>query len=162
MPPLFFFGILWSFIEIELTYTVMIISAVWQRNSVIHIHTPSLFSVFSHIDYHKILGRVPCAIQQVPTGQSCHMHQCAYANPSWWQEWIHSMSCILTYWVPHLCHHSFDWECWAWTLDSMQISHPHANGTVLTSLIISMSAWLIYAHSSLEVNSMEPLAFVSS
>jgi len=27
------------------------------------------------------LGRVPCAIQQVPIGQSFHIPQCAYVNP---------------------------------------------------------------------------------
>ena len=36
---------------------------------------------FPHIDYHRILGRILCVIQQVPIGQSFHISQCAYANP---------------------------------------------------------------------------------
>ena len=40
-----------------------------------------LFQILSHICYHGILGRVPCAIPQVPTGQSFHIPQCAYAKP---------------------------------------------------------------------------------
>ena len=31
--------------------------------------------------YHRILGKVLCAMQQVPVGQSFHIPQCAYANP---------------------------------------------------------------------------------
>uniref|UniRef100_A0A8D0W2N1 EXS domain-containing protein n=1 Tax=Sus scrofa TaxID=9823 RepID=A0A8D0W2N1_PIG len=38
--------------------------------------------LFFHVDYHRILGRVPCAIQQVLVGQSFHIPQCAYANPN--------------------------------------------------------------------------------
>ena len=44
---------------------------------------PFLFRFFSHIDDHGILGGVPCAVQQVPTGQSCHMSfLCVYASPN--------------------------------------------------------------------------------
>ena len=39
------------------------------------------FKFFSHIDYQRILGRVPCALQQVPVGQSFHIPQRAYASP---------------------------------------------------------------------------------
>ena len=42
----------------------MIISAVQQSDSVIHVHTSFCFRFFFHIYYHRILGRVPCAIQQ--------------------------------------------------------------------------------------------------
>ena len=37
----------------------------------LYIYTyPFSFRLFSHIDYHTILGRVPYAIQQVPVSQS--------------------------------------------------------------------------------------------
>ena len=55
----------------------MIISAIQKSDSVIHVHTSILF----HIDYHRLLGWVPYAIQQVPVGSSFHISQCAYANP---------------------------------------------------------------------------------
>ena len=42
---------------------------------------PLSLRFFPHIDYHRILGRIPCAIQHVPVGQSCHMSQCSYVNP---------------------------------------------------------------------------------
>ena len=42
---------------------------------------PFSFRFFFHIDYHKILSRVLCDIQQVPTGQSFYETQCAYASP---------------------------------------------------------------------------------
>ena len=59
----------------------MIISAVQQSGSVLHEHVSLSFRFFSHANYHRIWGRVPCAIQQVPVGQSFHAPQCAYANP---------------------------------------------------------------------------------
>ena len=43
---------------------------------------PFSIRFFSHIDYHWILGRVLCAIQQVHVGQSFNILQCAYANPN--------------------------------------------------------------------------------
>ena len=42
---------------------------------------PFYFRFFSHIGYHRILGRVLCAIQQVPVGQTFHIPQCEYASP---------------------------------------------------------------------------------
>ena len=39
------------------------------------------FRFFFHTDYHRILGRVLCAIQQVPVGHSFHIPQCAHAYP---------------------------------------------------------------------------------
>ena len=42
---------------------------------------PFSLRVFSHIDYHRILGGVLCAIHQVPIGQSFHIPQCAYDSP---------------------------------------------------------------------------------
>ena len=41
---------------------------------------PFSFRVFSHINYHRIQGRVLCAIQQVPDGQSFHITQWVYAS----------------------------------------------------------------------------------
>jgi len=40
-----------------------------------------IFRFFSHRDYHRTLGRVPCARQQVSVGQSFHIPQCKYNNP---------------------------------------------------------------------------------
>ena len=45
-------------------YNVVLISGVQQSDSVIHIHIFILFQILSHIDYHRILNIVPCAIQQ--------------------------------------------------------------------------------------------------
>ena len=42
---------------------------------------PLSFRFFSHINHHRLLDRVPCAVQQVPIGQSLHIPQCADANP---------------------------------------------------------------------------------
>ena len=42
---------------------------------------PFSFRFYSHVDYHRILCRVPCATQQVPIGQSFHLPQCAYTYP---------------------------------------------------------------------------------
>ena len=45
-------------------------------------HTHAFFfRFFSHLDYDRIVGRGLCAVQQVPTGQSSHVPQGAYANP---------------------------------------------------------------------------------
>ena len=61
-------------------YEVVIISAVQQRDSVTRVHNPVSFRCFSHTD-HRILGRVLCALQQVPVGRSFHRPQGASAHP---------------------------------------------------------------------------------
>ena len=53
-----------KFIEAELIYNIVIISAV-QESDQIYTY-PLFFNVFSHIDYHRILARVSCAICQLP------------------------------------------------------------------------------------------------
>ena len=48
----------------ELIYNVVLVSAVEQSESIIHIHISTLFfAFFSHIGNYSILSRVPCAIQ---------------------------------------------------------------------------------------------------
>ena len=48
----------WSYIQC----CVNLISGAQQRASVTHIHTFILLRLFSHIAYHRVLSRVPCAI----------------------------------------------------------------------------------------------------
>ena len=51
------------FIGVQLMYNVLI-SGVQQSESVIHIHTYTLFlRLFSHIGRYRVLSRVPCVIQ---------------------------------------------------------------------------------------------------
>ena len=47
---------------------VLLVSGVWQNDSVIHIHVSVLFQILFPIGYYRILSRVPCAIQQVLVG----------------------------------------------------------------------------------------------
>ena len=55
---------LFFLIGIELIYKVVLVSAVQQSDSVIHIYIHSLFIFFSIIMvYHKILNILPCALQ---------------------------------------------------------------------------------------------------
>ena len=54
--------ILFYFIEVQLIHNVVLISAVQQSDSVIHMYT-FFFILFSIMVYHRILNRVPCAIQ---------------------------------------------------------------------------------------------------
>ena len=63
------FTMLWSF----LLYNKVIQLYVYTH--------PFFFRFFSYMDHHRILGRVPCALQQVPVGRSFHIPQCTYANP---------------------------------------------------------------------------------
>ena len=42
---------------------------------------PFFCRLFSHMDFHRILGRVPCVVQHVPVDQLFNIPQCAYANP---------------------------------------------------------------------------------
>ena len=42
---------------------------------------PFSFRSLSYMYYHRILGRVLSAIQQVPFGQTFHIPQCAYGSP---------------------------------------------------------------------------------
>jgi len=56
---------------------------LYNRVLQLYIYThPFFLRFFSHIDDHRLLGRVPCARQQVPTGSSLHKPPCAYASPS--------------------------------------------------------------------------------
>ena len=48
--------------EVELIYIVVLISAVQQSESVIHIHV-FFFIFFSMMVYSRILNTVPCALQ---------------------------------------------------------------------------------------------------
>ena len=41
---------------------------------------PFSFMFFSHIDYYRILGRIPQAMQHIPVGQSFQLPQCAYVE----------------------------------------------------------------------------------
>ena len=62
----FFFKFYWSGVDLQgcdnFCHTTKWFSYIY-----IHIHS---FGFFFHIDYHRILGRVLCAVQQVPVGQS--------------------------------------------------------------------------------------------
>ena len=51
-----------SFIEVQLIYNVVLISAIQQSDSVIHICTFFLNIPF-HVAYHRLLNIVPWAIQ---------------------------------------------------------------------------------------------------
>ena len=51
---------LFFFLGIQLIYNVVLISAVQQHDSVIHI---IIFHIFSIVVYHRILNIYPCAIQ---------------------------------------------------------------------------------------------------
>ena len=52
-------------------------SAVQQSDAVIHTHTFLLFQFFCHVDCHRTLGRVPCALRHVPicevSGMDMHL-----------------------------------------------------------------------------------------
>ena len=87
-------------------YEVCWFTTLWSfllYNKVIQLYRythPLSFRFFSHIDYLKILGTVPCVIQQVPTGQSFHIPQYAYETCSfllrdWAGSSTHHFSCIL-------------------------------------------------------------------
>ena len=67
------------FIEVQLIYTVVLISAVQQSDSVIHMYT-FFFILFSIMVYHRILNIVPCAVQQDLVVYPSYI-QFASANP---------------------------------------------------------------------------------
>ena len=69
-----------NFIDIQLIYSVMPISAIQQRDSVIHIHS-FLKTFFSIIVHHEILSIVPCATQQEFVVYPSYMESFASANP---------------------------------------------------------------------------------
>jgi len=72
----FFFKFYWSVIDLQ-GWNNFCCTTVIQ----LYIYTyPFSFRFCSHID-HRILGRVLCALQQVPIGQSFHIPQCAYPSP---------------------------------------------------------------------------------
>ena len=41
-------------------YNVVLVSAVWQSESVIHIHISPLFGFPSRLGHHRALSRIPC------------------------------------------------------------------------------------------------------
>ena len=76
---------LFSFFKVLLKYswlTLLWSFRLYNKAIQLYMYTyPFSFRFFSHIDYHRILGRVPCVIRRVSIGQSFHIPQCAYANP---------------------------------------------------------------------------------
>ena len=46
----------------------MLVSGIQQSDLVIHTHIFTLFQIFSHTDYHKMLCRGLCSVQQVLVG----------------------------------------------------------------------------------------------
>ena len=79
-PNIFF--IFKSFIEVLLIYNVVLVSAIQQSDSHKHVHNPLFQILFPH--RHRILGRVLCAIQQIPNGQPFHIPQHVEINSSYW------------------------------------------------------------------------------
>ena len=64
-PKSFFFFLL-IFIGVQLIYNVVLVSGVQQKVTQLYIYMyPLFFRFFSHIGHYRILGRVPCAVQQV-------------------------------------------------------------------------------------------------
>ena len=61
---LFFFFNKLIFIGVQLIYTAVLVSAVQQSESIIHILYiyPLFFRFYSHIGHYRVLSRVPCAI----------------------------------------------------------------------------------------------------
>ena len=51
-----------NFIGVQLIYNVILVSGVWQNESVMHINTSILFP---YLGYYKLLSRFSCAVQQV-------------------------------------------------------------------------------------------------
>ena len=84
---LFFFKFYWNTVDLQ-GCDHFCCTTKWLSYTFIYTH-PFSFGFFSHIDYHRILSRVLCAIQQVPIGQSLHIPQWAYVNP---KPWVHPSS----------------------------------------------------------------------
>ena len=57
------FPFLKKFIGIKLVCYVVLVSGVQQSGSVTHIHIYIPFQILFSCSYHKILSRVPCAVQ---------------------------------------------------------------------------------------------------
>ena len=53
------------FVGVDLLYSIVLVSAVQQSGSAIWLYVPPLFWIPSHLAYHRALGKVSCAIQQV-------------------------------------------------------------------------------------------------
>ena len=51
-------------VGVQLTYKAELVSALQQNQSVVHIHTSTLFQIFSHAGHCRVVSRVPCAIKQ--------------------------------------------------------------------------------------------------
>ena len=73
-----FFNVLLKYSWFTMLWHFLLYNKVIQLYMYTH---PFFCRFFSHIGYHRILGRVPCAVQQVFTGQSFHIPQWASANP---------------------------------------------------------------------------------
>ena len=75
----FFFFHLLSVVEAELIYKFARSFLLDNKGIQLYTHThPFSFRFFSHIGDHRVLGRVLCARQQVPVGQSFHRPQCVH------------------------------------------------------------------------------------
>ena len=81
---LFLFKFLFSLGE-ELTYNVVLVSGVQQRDSVTHVHVSLLSQIPLPLGYCRMLSRVPCAMQLVLV--ICSIYSRVYIGLPWRLNW---------------------------------------------------------------------------
>ena len=70
-------GIFFLIIEVQLIDNVVLVWAIQQSDCYTY---SSFLGFFSHVDYYRILSRVPCAIRQVLVGYLFYTQYCVYVN----------------------------------------------------------------------------------
>ena len=75
-----FLKLYWSIVDLQCDNFCWTTERLTYMCTCIHSLSDSFPTLFPTV-YDRILGRVPCATQRVPFGQSFHIPHCACANP---------------------------------------------------------------------------------
>ena len=143
----FFFLILLNIVDLQCHVNFCRI-AKWFSYTYTHSH--------SHVNYHRISGRVPCAVEQVPVDHPFRIEECTYANPKpqsipppklsnlvtinlfslsvslfLFYKWVHLYQFALFYKWVHLYQFAF---CWAQVMQKL-LGQGSTHATAVTQLL---------------------------
>ena len=106
-----------------------------QSDSVIHVHVSIPFRLLSHIDYCRVLGRVPCTTQDVLISYLFHIPWCVCVNcvgNSVGKRSVTPMrgECVCTHLSVCLCAAAVTFKLSSFIVEKAQLPKPHPAGRV--------------------------------
>ena len=110
-------------------------SGAQQSDLVIHVHVSTPFRLLSHIDYCRVLGRVPCTMQYVLISYLFHIQWCVcvnYVGNSVSKRSVTPMrgECVRTHLSVCFCAAAVTFKLSSFIVEKAQLPKPHPAGRV--------------------------------